>query len=151
MVESVSDYRHSKRSRRCEPLPQNQNGKPTTYGRISASDEPLHWGETRELNALETTRKAMRFGSSFRRVAADPHAVGSPLLRNRSLSWRFMTLDVAFADLRAAAKAGDASLNDAFLAALLGAFRGPGERTRPASADARHPRHGAEDARRARP
>jgi WS/DGAT/MGAT family acyltransferase len=72
---------------------------------------------------LETTRKAMRFGSSFRRVAADPHAVGSPLLRNRSLSWRFMTLDVAFADLRAAAKAADASLNDAFLAALLGAFR----------------------------
>ena len=49
------------------------------------------------------------------------------------------------------AKAGDASLNDAFLAALLGAFRGPGERTRPASADARHPRHGAEGARRARP
>jgi hypothetical protein len=54
---------------------------------------------------------------------ADPDAEGSPLLRKRSLSWRFLALDVAFADLRAAAKASGASLNDAFLAALLGAFR----------------------------
>jgi len=41
----------------------------------------------------------------------------------RSLSWRFQAFDVSFPDLRAAAKAAHASLNDAFLAALLGAFR----------------------------
>lgn len=72
---------------------------------------------------VSTTRHATRIGSSFRRVMADPDAEGSPLLRNRSLSWRFLTLDVPFADLRGAAKAAEASLNDAFLAALLGTFR----------------------------
>ncbi len=75
------------------------------------------------LRPLETTRQALRFASSLGRVLADPDAHGSPLLRKRSLSWRFLALDVAFADLRGAAKAADASLNDAFLAALLGAFR----------------------------
>ena len=35
------------------------------------------------------------------RVLADPDAEGSPLLRDRSLSWHFLALDVAFADLRA--------------------------------------------------
>jgi WS/DGAT/MGAT family acyltransferase len=68
-------------------------------------------------------RDALRFGASLRRVLADPEAVGSPLLRGRSLSWRFMALDVEFADLRAASKAAGGTLNDAFLAALLGAFR----------------------------
>jgi diacylglycerol O-acyltransferase len=72
---------------------------------------------------VEAVQTALRFGASLTRVLADPDAEGSPLLRARSLSWRFLALDVAFADLRAAAKAADASLNDAFLAALLGAFR----------------------------
>jgi WS/DGAT/MGAT family acyltransferase len=63
------------------------------------------------------------FVSSLARVTAEPSAKGSPLLRRRSLSWHFLALDVAFADLRAASKAADASLNDAFVAALLGAFR----------------------------
>jgi hypothetical protein len=74
-------------------------------------------------NPVETAQSALRFGASLARVLADPDAEGSPLLCGRSLSWRFLALDVAFADLRAAAKAADASLNDAFLAALLGAFR----------------------------
>jgi diacylglycerol O-acyltransferase len=72
---------------------------------------------------FQTAEAALRFGASFARVAADPDAEGSPLLRARSLSWRFLALDVAFADLRGAAKAAGASLNDAYLAALLGAFR----------------------------
>jgi diacylglycerol O-acyltransferase / wax synthase len=72
---------------------------------------------------VETVQSALRFGASLARVAGDPDAEGSPLLRARSLSWRFLALDVAFRDLRAAAKAAQASLNDAFLAALLGAFR----------------------------
>jgi diacylglycerol O-acyltransferase / wax synthase len=65
----------------------------------------------------------LRFVASLARVLADPDAEGSPLLRARSLSWRFGALDVAFADLRAAAKAAGGSLNDAFLAAILGGFR----------------------------
>jgi WS/DGAT/MGAT family acyltransferase len=71
----------------------------------------------------KTVTDAVRFGSSLRRVLGDSGAQPSPLLRGRSLTWRFLALDVAFADLRAAGKAVDASLNDAFLAALLGAFR----------------------------
>lgn len=67
--------------------------------------------------------EAVNFTSSLRRVLAEPAAEGSPLLRRRSLSWRFQAFDVSFPDLRAAAKAARASLNDAFLAALLGAFR----------------------------
>jgi WS/DGAT/MGAT family acyltransferase len=68
-------------------------------------------------------RGALRFGDSLRRVLADPAAEGSPLLRGRSLTWHFLAFDVAFADLRAAGKAAGGSLNDAFLAALLGGFR----------------------------
>ncbi len=67
--------------------------------------------------------QAARFGASLRRVLADPDAEGSPLLRERSLSWRFTTMDVSFARLRAASKTVDGSLNDAFVAALLGGFR----------------------------
>jgi hypothetical protein len=39
------------------------------------------------------------------------------------MSWRFIALDVAFKDLRGASKQVGATLNDAFLASLLGAFR----------------------------
>ncbi len=67
--------------------------------------------------------RAVKFGASLRRVLADPDTDGSPLLRERSLSWRFTTLDVPFKQLRAASKTVDGSLNDAFVAALLGGFR----------------------------
>lgn len=68
-------------------------------------------------------RDAARYASSLRRVMGDPGAEGSPLLANRSLSWRFGALDVGFADLRAAGKTVGASINDVYLAALLGGFR----------------------------
>lgn len=67
--------------------------------------------------------RAARFGASLRRVLGDPEGESSPLLAGRSLSWRFSTLDVEFAPLRTAAKAAGGSLNDAFVAALLGGFR----------------------------
>jgi WS/DGAT/MGAT family acyltransferase len=70
-----------------------------------------------------TARGALRFGESLRRVLGDNGADGSPLLRGRSMSWRFSAFDVEFAELRAASKAVGASVNDAFLASLLGAFR----------------------------
>jgi WS/DGAT/MGAT family acyltransferase len=70
-----------------------------------------------------SVRGAMRFGGSLRRVFGDGGAEGSPLLRGRSMSWRFSAFDVQFAELRAASKAVGGSVNDAFLAALLGAFR----------------------------
>lgn len=78
----------------------------------------------RELvNPLRAGRDVVRYVSSLRRILGDQGVEGSPLLAARSLSWHWMAFDVAFADLRAAAKAADGSLNDAFLAALLGGFR----------------------------
>ncbi len=72
---------------------------------------------------VEATQDALRFASSLSRLAGAPEAEGSPLLKDRSLSWRFLAMDVSLPDLRAAAKHADATLNDAFLAALLGAMR----------------------------
>jgi diacylglycerol O-acyltransferase len=69
------------------------------------------------------TRDVVGYAASLRRVLADPEAKGSPLLQGRSMSWRYFALDVEFADLRAASKVAEATLNDAYLAALLGAMR----------------------------
>jgi diacylglycerol O-acyltransferase len=68
-------------------------------------------------------RDAAEFAASLQRVIGDPPAPPSPLLRERSMSWRFHALDVMLADLRGASKPNGCSLNDAFLAALMGAFR----------------------------
>ncbi len=68
-------------------------------------------------------RDAGRYAGSLRRVLSDPDGDPSPLLAGRSLSWRFQALDLAFADLRGAGKAAGSSLNDAFVAALMGGFR----------------------------
>jgi len=68
-------------------------------------------------------REGVDFLRSLRRVLADPDVEGSPLLRDRGLSWRFLAVDVPFAALRGAAKAAGGSLNDAYLAGLLGGFR----------------------------
>lgn len=65
----------------------------------------------------------LRFGRSLARVLSPPPAEPSPLLRERSMSWRFGALEVGLPRLKAAARAADGSLNDAFVAALLGGFR----------------------------
>ncbi len=71
----------------------------------------------------QTLRDARRFMESLGRVVSNPDVEGSPLLYKRSLSWHFLALDIQFADLRAAAKAAGGTINDAYLASLLGAFR----------------------------
>ncbi|WP_293002277.1 wax ester/triacylglycerol synthase domain-containing protein [Mycobacterium sp.] len=68
-------------------------------------------------------RDSVRYANSARRVLSPPAAPGLPLIAARGTSWRFVALDVSFADLRASAKVVGGSLNDAFLAALVGAFR----------------------------
>ncbi|RFD24981.1 wax ester/triacylglycerol synthase family O-acyltransferase [Mycobacterium uberis] len=50
--------------------------------------------------------------------AAEP----SPLLRQRSLATRTEAIEIRLSDLRAAAKAGGGSINDAYLAGLTGAL-----------------------------
>jgi hypothetical protein len=66
---------------------------------------------------------ALRFTRSLERVLTPPPCDPSPLLRGRSMAWRFGTLEVELDELKAAGKAGGGSVNDAYLAALLGGFR----------------------------
>jgi hypothetical protein len=47
----------------------------------------------------------------------------SPLLRRRSLTSRSEAIDLELGDIRAAAKAAEGSINDAYLAAICGALR----------------------------
>ena len=67
---------------------------------------------------------ALRFGRSLRRVLTPPPAERSPLLRGGSgFGYRFVLHDVPLSELKAAGKAAGGSVNDAFLAGVLGAFR----------------------------
>ncbi len=66
---------------------------------------------------------ALRFGRSLERVLAPPPAPFSPLLRGRSLSWRFGALECGVDALRAAGRAAGGTLGDAYVAAVLGGLR----------------------------
>jgi diacylglycerol O-acyltransferase / wax synthase len=68
-------------------------------------------------------RAAAHFAGSLERVLAPPPAEPSPLLKARSLSWHFDALEVSLDDLKRAGKAAGGSLNDAYIAALLGGLR----------------------------
>lgn len=80
----------------------------------------------RLLEALREPENALDDGLSLMQGlarATESAGPGSPLLAKRSLAWRFLTHQVPLADLRAAAKAHGNSVNDAYLAAVLGGFR----------------------------
>jgi diacylglycerol O-acyltransferase len=68
-------------------------------------------------------RAGLRYAQSVPKVLGLSAPPGSPLLRQRSLSWRFATFDIPFPGLRAAGKAAGATVNDAYLTGLVGAFR----------------------------
>jgi WS/DGAT/MGAT family acyltransferase len=68
-------------------------------------------------------RSAAHFAGSLERVLAPPPADPSPLLASRSLSWRFDALEAPLDELKRAGKAAGGSLNDAYIAALLGGLR----------------------------
>ena len=61
--------------------------------------------------------------SSAKRMIGNKPVPGSGLFRRRSLSWRFDTIEVALATMKAASKAVEASINDTFLSGLIGGFR----------------------------
>lgn len=73
---------------------------------------------------------AARTAESIARILAPATAPLSPLLTERSLGRRLDTIDVSLDDLKRAAKVGEASLNDAFMAAIVGGL------------DRYHERHG---------
>jgi diacylglycerol O-acyltransferase / wax synthase len=71
----------------------------------------------------------LRFAGSLRRVAAGG-ARPSPLFAGRTgKAWRFQTLEVELDRLKAAGRAAGGSVNDAWLAALLGGLRRYHERS----------------------
>ena len=68
--------------------------------------------------------EAVRYASSLRRTLSPPPATPSPLLADRTgTAWRFRVMECELADLKAAAKPARGSLNDAYIAALLGGLR----------------------------
>jgi len=67
-------------------------------------------------------KQAWDYIGSAGRVLKGQTARGSPILRQRSRNWRFDTLQVPLPELKAAARAAQASLNDVFLAGLVGGF-----------------------------
>jgi WS/DGAT/MGAT family acyltransferase len=70
----------------------------------------------------------VRYAQSLWRMLGGPPAPASPLLGQRSLGRRFGMIEVPLDDLRAAAKAAGGTVNDAFLAGLVGGMRGYHER-----------------------
>jgi WS/DGAT/MGAT family acyltransferase len=93
-------------------------GAPEHFGRGAAR---LIGQLTRD--PLGTTQEAIRFGRSLGRVLVPPSAPRSPLLRDGGPGYRFITVDVPLSTLKAAAKAAGGTVNDAFLAGLLGGVR----------------------------
>ncbi|GAA4471503.1 wax ester/triacylglycerol synthase family O-acyltransferase [Rhodococcus olei] len=73
-------------------------------------------------NPLTAAAEVLAYADSLRRVVTPPSATGSPLLRDRGLGRWFGVLEVPLAELRAGAHAAGGSVNDAYVAALLGGF-----------------------------
>ena len=72
---------------------------------------------------IGTTTDAVKFAMSLRRVLTPPDTPHSPALTGGGSGYRLDTFDVAFDDLKASGRAAGGSVNDAFLAALLGGVR----------------------------
>jgi diacylglycerol O-acyltransferase / wax synthase len=70
-----------------------------------------------------TTGAAWGYAGSVRRLLAAPPTAGSALLKDRSIDRRMVALEVSHDALRAAGRAAGGSLNDAYLAAVLGGVR----------------------------
>lgn len=70
----------------------------------------------------DAARRGADYLSSARRVLGTRPVKGSGLFKRRSLSWRFDGIEIPLADLKLAAKAAQGSLNDVFLAGLIGGF-----------------------------
>jgi diacylglycerol O-acyltransferase len=70
-----------------------------------------------------TTTDAVKFAMSLRRMLMPPDTPHSPALSGSGSGYRLNTFDVAFNGLKAAGKAAGGSVNDAFLAGVLGGVR----------------------------
>ena len=94
-------------------LPQEAAGSLSSLGRSLAQ-----WATN-----PGAARKGLDYLSSAKRMLGTRPVAGSGLFKRRSLSWRFDGIEIPLASLKAAAKASQASVNDAFLSGLIGGFR----------------------------
>ena len=91
---------------------------PSVAGRLLSS------GARAVTHPASAAASALQFAGSLRRTGAPPPVPGSPLFRGRTAtSWRFGVLDCQLADLKAAARKAGGSVNDAYIAAVLGGMR----------------------------
>lgn len=91
---------------------------PSLAGRL------LRAGRSLVADPSGATSEAVRYAASLRRVLPPAAAPPSPLLRPRTgRVWRFGVLECGLDELKAAGKAAGGSVNDAFVAALLGGLR----------------------------
>jgi diacylglycerol O-acyltransferase len=76
-------------------------------------------------SAVRAPGRVVEFAGSVRRVLSPPAgATASPLTASQSgRDWQYGTLECSLADLKAAARAAHGSVNDAYIAALLGGLR----------------------------
>jgi WS/DGAT/MGAT family acyltransferase len=72
---------------------------------------------------LGTARELARTGRSIARTLAPATSPLSPLMRERGLGRRLEAFDVALDEVRRVAKATDGSVNDVFVAAVVGGLR----------------------------
>ncbi|WP_232064853.1 wax ester/triacylglycerol synthase domain-containing protein [Mycobacterium cookii] len=85
--------------------------------------EVFHVASRLATDPIGTASEAVKFAMSLRRVLTPPDAPHSPALTGSGSGYRLDTFDVPFDGLKAAGKAAGGSVNDAFLAALLGGLR----------------------------
>lgn len=91
-------------------------------GRQAVRDLPSS-ARTMIAHPRESTSEAVRLAASAARVLRLHREPLSPLMRDRGTTYSSRTLDVPFDALRSSAKLYGGSLNDAFLAALVGGMR----------------------------
>lgn len=85
--------------------------------------ETLHVAGQFVGDPVGTTTDAVKFAQSLQRVLRPPDAPHSPALTGGGSGYRMDAFDVPFDDLKAAAKVAGGSVNDAFLAGVLGGVR----------------------------
>jgi WS/DGAT/MGAT family acyltransferase len=82
--------------------------------------EILHGTIDLARDPIGTTSRFARTVQSIGRAVAPASAPMSPIMRTRGMGRRLEMFDISLDDLRRAAKAGEGSLNDAFVAAVIG-------------------------------
>ncbi|MBB5959790.1 WS/DGAT/MGAT family acyltransferase [Saccharothrix tamanrassetensis] len=90
--------------------------------RVPERDEAVSV-RSRVAHPVRSIGAAVRFGETVLRATVVPVAPPSPLLARRGRSWRFESLTLPADELRLIGKRTGGSMNDVYLALLLGAFR----------------------------